>query len=131
MKGLWRRRYYLILSWLNQNTRRSRALVRFAAAVNRLINTGVPATVEHRAAATSLAASISASAIAQCVQNSITAMDTIKLNMIAVDQIKFTSIKLAKKYMKRVANELQVMSALKKDPALKYQICFSNSLDIS
>ncbi|KAJ1698483.1 Vacuolar sorting-associated protein 28-like protein [Rhynchospora pubera] len=59
-------------------------------ALNRLIISGVPATVEHRAASTaaaSSAAATSASAIAQCVQNFITAMDTIKLNMIAVDQV--------------------------------------------
>ncbi|XP_078180955.1 vacuolar protein sorting-associated protein 28 homolog 1-like [Carex rostrata] len=59
-------------------------------ALNRLITSGVPATVEHRAASTaaaSSAAATSASAIAQCVQNFITAMDTIKLNMIAVDQV--------------------------------------------
>lgn len=37
-------------------------------------------------------------------------------------QIKFASVKLAKNYMKRVANELQVMGALNKDPALEYML---------
>jgi ESCRT-I complex subunit VPS28 len=54
-------------------------------ALNRLIISGVPATVEHRAA--SLAAATSASVIAQCVHTFITVMDTIKLKMIVVDQV--------------------------------------------
>ena len=37
-------------------------------------------------------------------------------------QIKFASVKLAKKYMKRVAMELQVMGASNKDPALEYML---------
>ncbi|KAJ8478484.1 hypothetical protein OPV22_022211 [Ensete ventricosum] len=54
------------------------------AALNRLLVSGVPATVEHRAAASS---SSSASAVAECVQYFITAMDSVKLNMVAVDQV--------------------------------------------
>ena len=56
------------------------------AAINRLVISGVPATVEHRstAAATS---STSAAAVAECTQNFITAMDSLKLNMLAVDQV--------------------------------------------
>ncbi|OAY69954.1 vacuolar protein sorting-associated protein 28 homolog 1-like [Ananas comosus] len=60
------------------------------AALNRLLVSGVPATVEHRASASSASASAaasSASAIAQCVQHFITAMDAVKLNMVAVDQV--------------------------------------------
>lgn len=56
------------------------------AALNRLVTSGVPATVEHRAAAATSSAS-SASVVAECVQNFITAMDSLKLNMIAVDQV--------------------------------------------
>ncbi|KAL8107787.1 vacuolar protein sorting-associated protein 28 homolog 2-like [Apium graveolens] len=56
------------------------------AAINRLVTSGVPATVEHRAAvAMSLPAA--ASVVAECVQNFITAMDSLKLNMVAVDQV--------------------------------------------
>ncbi|CAM8912029.1 hypothetical protein QQ045_031485 [Rhodiola kirilowii] len=56
------------------------------AAINRLVVSGVPATVEHRAAA---AASVtnSAAAVAECVQSFITTMDSLRLNMVAVDQI--------------------------------------------
>lgn len=56
------------------------------AAINRLVVSGVPATVEHRAASASLA-STSAAIVAECVQNFITAMDSLKLNMVAVDQV--------------------------------------------
>ncbi|KAK4758901.1 hypothetical protein SAY87_020202 [Trapa incisa] len=56
------------------------------AAINRLVVSGVPATVEHRTAATASAAT-SAAAVAECVQNFITAMDSLKLNMVAVDQV--------------------------------------------
>lgn len=56
------------------------------AALNRLVASGVPATVEHRAASAS-ASTTSASAVAECVQNFITAMDSLKLNMVAVDQV--------------------------------------------
>ncbi|XP_010529403.1 PREDICTED: vacuolar protein sorting-associated protein 28 homolog 1-like isoform X2 [Tarenaya hassleriana] len=56
------------------------------AALYRLMTSGVPATVEHRAAA-SASASSSAAIVAECVQNFITAMDSLKLNMVAVDQV--------------------------------------------
>jgi len=56
------------------------------AALNRLVTSGVPATVEHRAAAAA-SATTSASIVAECVQNFITAMDSLKLNMVAVDQV--------------------------------------------
>ncbi|GAB2211262.1 hypothetical protein Droror1_Dr00016555 [Drosera rotundifolia] len=56
------------------------------AALNRLVISGVPATVEHRAAA-SASATASAAIVAECVQNFITAMDALKLEMKAVDQI--------------------------------------------
>ncbi|CAL9098815.1 Vacuolar protein sorting-associated protein [Musa troglodytarum] len=56
------------------------------AALNRLLVSGVPATVEHRAAASS-SSTASAAAVAECVQNFITAMDSVKLNMVAVDQV--------------------------------------------
>ncbi|KAJ4981814.1 hypothetical protein NE237_032651 [Protea cynaroides] len=56
------------------------------AALNRLIVSGVPATVEHRAAAAA-SSTTSAATVAECVQNFITAMDSLKLNMVAVDQV--------------------------------------------
>ncbi|KAK4786701.1 hypothetical protein SAY86_010534 [Trapa natans] len=56
------------------------------AAINRLVVSGVPATVEHRAESLSPSAN-SATAVAECVQNFITAMDSLKLNMVAVDQV--------------------------------------------
>ncbi|KAK9068942.1 hypothetical protein SSX86_013058 [Deinandra increscens subsp. villosa] len=56
------------------------------AAMNRLITSGVPATVEHRAAAAA-SGGTSAAIVAECVQNFITAMDSLKLNMTAVDQV--------------------------------------------
>lgn len=56
------------------------------AAINRLVTSGVPATVEHRAAA-AMSATTSAAIVAECVQNFITAMDSLKLNMVAVDQV--------------------------------------------
>ncbi|KAK1667959.1 hypothetical protein QYE76_056118 [Lolium multiflorum] len=62
------------------------------AALNRLVQSGVPATVELRAATASSSApastAASASAIAQCVQSFITAMDAVKLNMLANDQVR-------------------------------------------
>ncbi|KAJ4975948.1 hypothetical protein NE237_001054 [Protea cynaroides] len=57
------------------------------AALNRLIASGVPATVEHRAAAAA-SSTTSASIVAECVQNFITAMDSLKLNMVAIDQLE-------------------------------------------
>ncbi|CAI0468417.1 unnamed protein product [Linum tenue] len=56
------------------------------AAINRLVTSGVPATVEHRAAAAATGTT-SAATVAECVQNFITAMDSLKLNMVAVDQV--------------------------------------------
>ncbi|CAH2071679.1 unnamed protein product [Thlaspi arvense] len=57
-----------------------------AAAVYRLVTSGVPATVEHRATVAA-STSNSASIVAECVQNFITSMDSLKLNMVAVDQV--------------------------------------------
>lgn len=51
----------------------------------------------------------------------ITSSDEPHLPLILL-QIKFASVRLAKKYMKRVAMELQVMGASNKDPALKYML---------
>lgn len=56
------------------------------AAINRLVISGVPATVEHRASAAA-SSTTSAAIVAECVQNFITAMDSLKLNMVAVDQV--------------------------------------------
>ncbi|GAB2301134.1 hypothetical protein Dimus_035167 [Dionaea muscipula] len=56
------------------------------AALNRLVVSGVPATVEHRAAA-SASSTASAANVAECVQYFITAMDALKLEMKAVDEI--------------------------------------------
>eukprot|EP00268_Persea_americana_P013310 TRINITY_DN15798_c0_g1_i2.p1 TRINITY_DN15798_c0_g1~~TRINITY_DN15798_c0_g1_i2.p1 ORF type:complete len:116 (-),score=21.23 TRINITY_DN15798_c0_g1_i2:327-674(-) len=39
-----------------------------------------------------------------------------------ISKIKFGSVKLAKKYMQRVAMELQLMGASDKDPALEYML---------
>ncbi|PHT64338.1 Vacuolar protein sorting-associated protein 28 -like protein 2 [Capsicum annuum] len=57
-----------------------------SAALNRLVTSGAPAIVEHRAAVATSAVS-SASVVAECVQNFITAMDSLKLNIVAVDQV--------------------------------------------
>ncbi|XP_062087333.1 vacuolar protein sorting-associated protein 28 homolog 1 [Humulus lupulus] len=57
-----------------------------SAALNRLVTSGVPATVEHRTASSS-SGNTSAAAVAECTQNFITAMDSLKLNMFAVDQV--------------------------------------------
>ncbi|KAG9455049.1 hypothetical protein H6P81_007953 [Aristolochia fimbriata] len=57
-----------------------------SAAMNRLLVSGVPATVEHRTSASAPAA-MSAATVAECVQHFITAMDSLKLNMVAVDQV--------------------------------------------
>ncbi|KAF3567198.1 hypothetical protein DY000_02014039 [Brassica cretica] len=57
------------------------------SALYRLVTSGVPATVEHRATVAA-STSNSASIVAECVQNFITAMDSLKLNMVAVDQTK-------------------------------------------
>ncbi|EFJ26622.1 hypothetical protein SELMODRAFT_96490 [Selaginella moellendorffii] len=58
------------------------------AAHNRLLVSGIPATVEHKSAtSSSFDAGATAVAVAECVQHYITAMDSLKLNMVAVDQI--------------------------------------------
>eukprot|EP00246_Nothoceros_aenigmaticus_P017068 TRINITY_DN808_c1_g1_i1.p1 TRINITY_DN808_c1_g1~~TRINITY_DN808_c1_g1_i1.p1 ORF type:complete len:214 (+),score=43.70 TRINITY_DN808_c1_g1_i1:84-725(+) len=54
------------------------------AAVNRLIVSGIPATVEHKGSSSDSGTAV---AVAECVQHFITAMDTLKLNMVAVDQV--------------------------------------------
>ncbi len=59
--------------------------IRCPAAERRLLVIGVPATVEH--SATSATAGNSAKHVAEAVQHFITLMDSVKLNMIAVDQI--------------------------------------------
>ncbi|XP_068660092.1 vacuolar protein sorting-associated protein 28 homolog 1-like [Aristolochia californica] len=56
------------------------------SALNRLLVSGVPATVEHRTSASASTAT-SAATVAECVQHFITAMDSLKLNMVAVDQV--------------------------------------------
>ncbi|CAA3017044.1 vacuolar sorting-associated 28 homolog 2, partial [Olea europaea subsp. europaea] len=56
------------------------------AALNWLVTSGVPPTVEHRAAA-AMSATTSPAIVAECVLNFITAMDSLKLNMVAVDQV--------------------------------------------
>ncbi|KAI3984934.1 hypothetical protein MKX01_004702 [Papaver californicum] len=56
------------------------------AALNRLVTSGVPATVEHNQASAG-ANNTSAEAVVECVQYSITAMDILKLNMYVVDQV--------------------------------------------
>ncbi|CAK9187772.1 unnamed protein product [Ilex paraguariensis] len=56
------------------------------AALYRLVISGVPATVEHRVAS-AMSVTTSAAIVAECVQNFITAMDSLKLNMVAVDQV--------------------------------------------
>ncbi|KAE8731001.1 Vacuolar protein sorting-associated protein 28-like protein 2 [Hibiscus syriacus] len=52
------------------------------AAINHLVSSGVAATVEQHAAAAASAASV-----VECVQNFITAMDSLELNMVGVDQV--------------------------------------------
>ncbi|KAI8810591.1 vacuolar protein sorting-associated [Cladochytrium replicatum] len=54
------------------------------AAVRRLVEIGVPATVEHTAAETS---TVSKRNVAEVTQIFITLMDALKLNMVEVDQI--------------------------------------------
>ncbi|KAE9613511.1 hypothetical protein Lal_00015930 [Lupinus albus] len=57
-----------------------------SAAINRLVISGVPATVEHRVAAAANTSN-SAAMVAGCVQFFITAMDSLKLGMLAVDEV--------------------------------------------
>ncbi|KAJ8761622.1 hypothetical protein K2173_004398 [Erythroxylum novogranatense] len=56
------------------------------AAIYRLVTSGVPTTTEHRAAAAASPLT-SAATVAESVQNFITAMDSLKLNMKAVDEV--------------------------------------------
>lgn len=56
------------------------------AAVNRLLVSGIPATVEHGRPVTGEGQN-SAMAVAETVQHFITAMDSLKLSMVAVDQV--------------------------------------------
>lgn len=53
-------------------------------AVNRLLVSGVPATVEHKSAGSEDNMAV---AVAETVQHYITTMDSLKLNMVAVDQV--------------------------------------------
>ncbi|THF94639.1 hypothetical protein TEA_028057 [Camellia sinensis var. sinensis] len=50
------------------------------AALNRLVTSGMPATVEHRAAA-AMSTTTLAAIVAECVQNFITTVESLKLNM--------------------------------------------------
>jgi ESCRT-I complex subunit VPS28 len=54
------------------------------AALNRLLISGIPANVEHKSASSDSGTAV---AVAECVQHYITAMDSLKLNMVAVDQV--------------------------------------------
>lgn len=56
------------------------------AAVNRLVRSGMPATIAHGKPRAHSSAD-SAKSVADTVQNYITAMDSLKLNMVAIDQI--------------------------------------------
>ncbi|KAL8524563.1 hypothetical protein ACS0TY_014237 [Phlomoides rotata] len=58
--------------------------------LNHLVTSGVPATVEHKAAA-STTATTSAAIVAECVQNFITHMDSLNLNIVAVEQVHLLS----------------------------------------
>lgn len=55
------------------------------AAINRLLVSGMPATVEHKSVSSD--GGNDAVAVAETVQHFITAMDSLKLNMVAVDQV--------------------------------------------
>lgn len=58
------------------------------AAKNRLLRSGMPATLEHGdVASSSSESSNNAAVVAQSVQYFITAMDSLKINMTAVDQL--------------------------------------------
>lgn len=61
------------------------------AALNRLLVSGIPATVEHKSASSD---SGTAAAVAECVQDFITAMDGLKLGLLAVDQVREPIISL-------------------------------------
>ncbi|OIW20641.1 hypothetical protein TanjilG_18579 [Lupinus angustifolius] len=55
--------------------------------INCLVIFGVPANVEHHRVAAAADTSTPTSIVAECVQNFITSMDSLKLNMVAVDQV--------------------------------------------
>ena len=57
------------------------------AAKNRLLRSGMPATLEHGDASATSEKSNNAAVVAQSVQYFITAMDSLKINMTAVDQL--------------------------------------------
>mmetsp|Transcript_20106 Transcript_20106/g.45561 ORF Transcript_20106/g.45561 Transcript_20106/m.45561 type:complete len:134 (+) Transcript_20106:525-926(+) len=57
-------------------------------AVDRLLRTGVPATTLHQTQANEGAASNEAVRVAECVQHFITAMDALKLDQRAVDEVQ-------------------------------------------
>jgi hypothetical protein len=54
---------------------------------NRLVKVGLPATIEHRKRPTDGSGG-GARAVAETVQHFITAMDSLKLNLVAVDQVR-------------------------------------------
>ena len=56
-------------------------------AAKRLIHSGMPATIEHNVRPRMDSTASTAIAVAESVQHFITAMDSLKLNMVAVDQI--------------------------------------------
>ncbi|XP_010268824.1 PREDICTED: vacuolar protein sorting-associated protein 28 homolog 2-like [Nelumbo nucifera] len=56
------------------------------AALNRLVTSGVPATVEHRTAAAA-SANISAATVAECTAHFVTVLDALRLNMVAADEL--------------------------------------------
>jgi ESCRT-I complex subunit VPS28 len=56
-------------------------------AAKRLIHSGMPATIEHNIRPARDSTASTAIAVAETVQHFITAMDSLKLNMVAVDQI--------------------------------------------
>ena len=58
-------------------------------ALNRLVKVGLPATIEHRKPAGEAGGGGGgARAVAETVQHFITAMDSLKLNLVAVDQVR-------------------------------------------
>mmetsp|Transcript_1917 Transcript_1917/g.5296 ORF Transcript_1917/g.5296 Transcript_1917/m.5296 type:complete len:216 (-) Transcript_1917:1046-1693(-) len=60
------------------------------SAVHRLVEKGIPATIEHDVSSTTMDASASNQVlmVAQATQGFITAMDALKLNMVAVDEVQ-------------------------------------------
>ncbi|CAI7788736.1 unnamed protein product [Closterium sp. NIES-53] len=77
------------------------------AAKNRLLVAGVPATVEHKSA--TVESGSATVAVAETVQHFITAMDTVKLNMLAVDQLnppQVDPLALAPPQLSLLSNEL-------------------------